>query len=154
MSAPAALLERHPLLRRLSGQAVWRLLEEGGAPEQRITAFLDRFEQAKAAVLDILRRAADPAERAARPWVLLRLAPGAAACDRCRNLHHVLAPATHPDLPRLLPPFGLGCGLRAGLAGAAELAALDPAPAPLAESLAPEHALLCGEWIFTHPWES
>lgn len=143
MPPAAHLLDRHPVLRRLSGQAIWRLLEEEGLPEARIALALESFEAAKAAHLDLLRRAADPAQRAARPWVLLRLDPAGPACAACAALRHGLLPAGHPDLAALVPPYGLGCGLAASLAGDADLAGLDPAPAPLDPARLPGPALFC-----------
>ncbi len=142
MPPPAArLLDLHPLLRRLSGQAIWNLLEEEGLSEDHIALALDRFEAAKAACVDLLARAADPAQRAARPWVLLRLAPGLPACPGCAALHHTVLAADHPDLAGLIPPFGLGCALAAELAGEADLAGL--ATAPLRRELLPARELFC-----------
>ncbi|MEW5774297.1 MAG: hypothetical protein AB1916_12325 [Thermodesulfobacteriota bacterium] len=143
MPPAARLLDLHPVLRRLSGQVIFRLLEEEELPEERIAAALDCFEAAKAAHVDLLRRAADPAERAARPWVLLRPAPGAPACAGCADLRHGLLAADRPDLAELLPPYGLGCGLSADLAGDADLAGLDPAPAPLDPARLPARSLFC-----------
>jgi len=146
MPQAARLLDRHPVLRRLSGQVIFRMLEEEGLPEARIGAALDCFEAAKAAHLELLRRAADPAERAARPWVLLRLdpaGPAEPACAKCAALRHALIPADRPDLAELLPPYGLGCGLAATLASDADLAGLDPAPAPLDPARLPTRALFC-----------
>lgn len=146
MPPAARLIDRHPVLRRLSGQVIFRMLEEEGLDEARIGAALDCFEAAKAAHLDLLRRAADPQERAARPWVLLRADPedpAAPVCADCAALRHAVIPADHPDLAELLPPYGLGCGLCAELAADADLARLDPAPAPLDPARLPGLALFC-----------
>jgi hypothetical protein len=143
MPPAAQLLDRHPVLRRLSGQVIWRLLEEEGLPEARIALALESFEAAKAAHVELLRRSADPAERAARPWVLLRLAPGGPACAACAALRHALLPADRPDLAQIIPPYGLGCGLAASLAADADLAGLDPAPALLDPGRLPATALFC-----------
>lgn len=143
MPTPASLLDRHPVLRRLSGQVIFRLLEEEGLDETRIAAALDAFEAAKAAHLNLLRRAADPAERAARPWVLLRLAPASPACAGCSILAHGVLPADHPGLAELLPPYGLGCALAADLASDADLAGLDPASRPLDPARLPARTLFC-----------
>ena len=53
MLPAARLLDRHPLLRRLSGQAIWNLLEEDGLPESAIGEYLDRFEAAKAEGIEV-----------------------------------------------------------------------------------------------------
>ena len=143
MFPAARILDRHPLLRRLSGQAIWNLLEEEGLSEDHIAVALDRFEAAKAACVDLLYRAADPAERAARPWVLLRRDPAAPACPGCAALQHRLAAASDLDLADLLPPFGLGCALTAELAGEADLAGLAPAPAPLDRARLPAREIFC-----------
>lgn len=143
MSSAARLLDRHPLLRRLSGQAIWNLLEEEGLPEARINDALDSFEAAKAACVDLLRRAADPAERATRPWVLLRLDPAAPACPDCAALRHGVVAADHPDLAIFLPPFGLGCALSAELVGDAALAGLAPAARPLERERLPACGIFC-----------
>lgn len=126
MPPAAHLLDRHPVLRRLSGQVIWRLLEEEGLPETRIALALESFEAAKAAHLD-----------------LLRLDPAGPACAACAALRHGLLPAGHPDLAQIIPPYGLGCGLAACLAAEADLAGLDPAPALLDAARLPGRALFC-----------
>ena len=143
MLPAARILDRHPLLRRLSGQAIWNLLEEEGLPEDHIAVALDRFEAAKAACVDLLSRAADPTQRAARPWVLLRRDPGLPACPGCAALHHTVLAADLPELTELIPPYGLGCALFATLAGDADLAGLTPAAAPLRREQLPGRELFC-----------
>jgi len=154
MSAtPAALLEAHPTLRRLSGQVVWCLFEDAETPAAHAQAFLDRYEAAKAEALPLVAAALAapdaPGGEGAAPWVRIRVDGPGQPCAACAALDGQCLRLDGPGALAFLPPFALGCPARAErLPGA-------PAPgAPLVDRAAPSpHGkLACGQWIFTHPW--
>lgn len=152
-ATPAALLEAHPTLRRLSGQVVWCLFEDAETPAAHAQAFLDRYEATKAEALPLLAAALaapdTPGGKDAAPWVRIRVDGPGPACAACAALDGRLLHLDGPGALAFLPPFALGCPARAErLPGA-------PGPgAPLVDRAAPSpHGrLLCGQWIFTHPW--
>lgn len=156
--SPAALLEAHPTLRRLSGQVVWCLFEDAESPAAHAQAFLDRYEAVKAATLPLVavalaaeaRKPAPENDTAdAAPWVRIRVDGPGPACAACMALDGRCLRLDGPGALAFLPPFALGCPARAErLPGA-------PGPgAPLVDRAAPSpHGrLVCGEWVFTHPW--
>lgn len=154
MSAtPAALLEAHPTLRRLSGQVVWCMFEEADSPAAHAQAFLDRYEAVKAGVLPLVAAALEAGEpgRAedAAPWVRLRVDGPGTPCAACAALDGRCLRLDGPGALAFLPPFALGC-----LARAERLPGAPRPGEPLVDraSPSPHGRLLCGEWIFTHPW--
>lgn len=152
-ATPAALLEAHPTLRRLSGQVVWCLFEDAETPAAHAQAFLDRYEATKAEALPLLAAAlaapGAPGGEDAAPWVRIRVDGPGPACAACAALDGRCLRLDGPGALAFLPPFALGCPARAErLPGA-------PGPgAPLVDRAAPSpHGrLVCGQWIFTHPW--
>ncbi|MHC1791685.1 hypothetical protein [Solidesulfovibrio sp.] len=135
--SPAKLLQKHKLLSKLSGQVVWNLAEEAGADASQLEAFMDFFEAQKARAVALLEALADDPDA----WLILELDEASPACPACTRLAGLAVPATHPDMPDYLPPFGLGCPLT-GRPGRP-----DPAQVRAAASLppAPVHRLCCDQ---------
>ncbi len=144
--APATL-EAHPLLRRLSGQAIWLLLEERGVGEEAIGEFLDRWNARRAEALEALDRLLDPNGAAAG----MRIVVPEGACPDCAPAGLVV-PAGHPFLAALCPPYALDCPARAEVLEtghpdlARALAPDDPGPASPHGHLLCPHAPAGGDW--------
>ncbi|GAB7078538.1 hypothetical protein [Megalodesulfovibrio paquesii] len=108
----------HPFYGAVTGQALFYLLQEEDVPEARIQELLDLFEAGKTSLAALLN---------SRPAaVRLHAAPG--ACGDCSRLDGLVIPGDHPDLPALLPPYGLGCRVTAEVI--AEPAQAGPASSP------------------------
>lgn len=143
------ILELHPLYRRLSGQVIWLMFEERGAPEAHIGAFLESYEAEKLRNLELMGMALDGSKFS---HLLLTMAREAPACERCLKVSGRAVEIGRPDLAAWFPPYGLGCALRPELISANEYersgapALIDPKAKP------PRPRLLCGEWIFEYPW--
>lgn len=144
---PAQILDRHPLFRRLSGQIVWYMFEEHEARDIDTEAFMDRMEAQREEVLEQVELALEQEEM----FVKISTASGTVPCEHCAQMTGRYIDLSTPGAERLLPPYALGCPLKGEL--------LPPTqPAPDKEStLQPDDAvphgeLICGEWIFTHPW--
>ena len=146
MSRPSrAAFNAHPLVRRLSGEVIWLMLEEQGVPDAEIQAFMERWEKPMFTALHALDRLTAPG---ARGGIRILVPDAGAACARCAALDGLVVPAGHPSLAGLCPPFALDCPARAELlepghpdfARAMEraLSPDDPGPA------SPHGDLLCG----------
>lgn len=143
----AQLLDRHPLLRRLSGQIVWLMFEEHEAALDDIQAFLDGLQPVLRDAAELIAISLSGEQRYAR----IKVAGAKVPCARCAAMAEKVIALHREGAERLLPPYGLGCPLRAELIpsaqeppGSDEL--LDPADG------SPHGELLCGDWIFSHPW--
>jgi len=153
MTHMKTVLEMHPLYRRLSGQVIWLLFEEREAPEVRINAFLERYEAQKRRNLELMARALNGGDVSGGPsHLLFHLEREHDVCGPCRALAGKALPLSTPDLARWFPPFGLGCAISPVLLSRTEYEALNPLPTGTAAP--PEPGLMCGEWVFSHPWES
>lgn len=145
----AALIEAHPVLRRLTGQVIWVMFEEAEATPEAIQAFLDRYEQVKAETLPLVEAALDPG---AAPLVRIETdGPGRRWCEHCARMHDKLLRLDGPQALAFLPPYSMGCRARAV---AADDAAPDTQETVDRAADAPPGKLLCGEWVFSHPWDS
>ncbi|MFW5733831.1 MAG: hypothetical protein ACOCWR_02115 [Oceanidesulfovibrio sp.] len=133
------LLAEHPLFKRLTGQVVWTLLEEAGVDPGHIDPFMDRFEALKAETLAQLKTLDEEGGALA-----IVEAPGAGpVCDGCARLAGHCIPGDVPDPIRLMPPYGLGCRLRARHLQPAELFANTGARLLLDADDLPRHGPLC-----------
>ncbi|SKA69295.1 hypothetical protein [Desulfobaculum bizertense] len=143
------VVECHPLIRRLSGQVIWCMFEEYDANPGDIQAFLDRYDKRKTRTLEIIARAksGDPTLAGIR----LELTLPAKACPICRRLSGKFIPVSDERFYSFLPPFGLGCAARAVALSPEELKE-QKAEDSLTDEELPPCELLCGDWIFTHPW--
>lgn len=103
------LLAEHPLFKRLTGQVVWTLLEEAGLDPDAIDAFMDRYELLKVATIDLLK---ELDEEGGALEIVEDGAKGP-ACKSCQQLVGWCIPGDVPQPVRLMPPYGLGCRLRA-----------------------------------------
>ena len=144
------LVEMHPLLRRLSGQAIWCMFEEYGAAPEDITAFLDLYELQKERALETLGRAFGDAG-AGFYAMLVRVEDDSRACAFCRRMRNRVLLLDDPDLAAFFPPYGLGCPAEAVLLTRHEFRALEN-PVFIDTAARPPSSLLCSDWIFTHPW--
>ncbi|MBU1002218.1 MAG: hypothetical protein KKE73_06815 [Proteobacteria bacterium] len=143
----AQLLDRHPLLRRLSGQIIWLMFEEHEAPLEDIQAFLDGLQPVLQESAELIAAALSGKELYAR----IKLAGKVTPCRKCAAMVEKVIALHQEGAERLLPPYGLGCPLRAEIIPSAQeppdnSELLDPAKG------SPHGELLCGEWIFSHPW--
>jgi hypothetical protein len=152
MTHMKTVLEMHPLYRRLSGQVIWLLFEEREAPEARINAFLERYEAQKRRNLELMAQAMSGGGGSGPSHLLFCLDREHDVCGPCRALAGKAMPLGSPDMARWFPPFGLGCAISPGLLSLADHEDLNPAPVDAA--VPPEPGLVCGEWVFSHPWES
>jgi len=143
----AQLLDRHPLLRRLSGQIIWLMFEEHDIDPDVIQAFLDSMQPVLHGSAEIIEAAMSGEELYARIVTQGERIP----CEACSRMVGKAIALGNQGAEALLPPYGLGCPLRAEI--------IPPGQEPAAgEILAPDAAtphghLICGEWIFTHPWD-
>lgn len=142
----AQLLDRHPLLRRLSGQIIWLMFEEHDIDPDVIQAFLDSMQPVLHDSAEIIEAAMSGEELYARITTTHDRIP----CEGCAKMVG-RAIALSRDGAETLLPYGLGCPLRAEIIpptqdAPAEKDLLDPAEG------SPHGHLLCGEWIFSHPW--
>ena len=120
LSATGKLVDRHPLLARLTGQVVWNLAEEAGADDDECGLFMDHYVAWRGAALAVLERLRDAPGGGLR--LMVDDEDRAAACPECMALHGVVLSGTHPDLAAWLPPFSIGCHCRAEYVEAAEMA--------------------------------
>jgi len=145
MSRPSrAAFNAHPLIRRLSGEVVWLLLEERGVPDAEIQAFMERWETPTFSSLRALERLLAPGAQGGLR-ILIRGAGNTAACPRCAALDGLIVPAGHPSLVALCPPYAVNCPARAEFLEPGDptleraLAPHDPGPAsPHGELLCPQ----------------
>ncbi len=113
-----ALRNRHPLYGRLSGEAVWVLLQECGLDEMGIDRFMDGlFVEMRTTIvlMDALERGAAKGFCYEAVWPL---------CPACASLAGRIVFAAKTDWLRLLPPFAVGCGLRCRLVREEDASAL------------------------------
>lgn len=150
---PPALVDCHPLLRRLSGQVIWCMFEEYEADPADIDAFLQWYEARRAEALSLIARVQDPVPSGDIAALRIDVQNTPNTCDFCAALSGKYIDASDPDLPNLMPPYGLGCAARAVAVTPEDAAALDPADRITGE-ITPPCNLLCGDWIFTHPWST
>ena len=151
MLSKQELIEMHPLLRRLSGQAVWCMFEEHGADSEDVTAFLDLYERQKDRTLETFGLALGNAGRAEFHAMLVRVGDNARPCAYCKRVHNRVLLLDNVGLPTFFPPYGLGCPAKAFLLTKGEFSALKN-PVFMDTAQKPPSALLCSDWIFTHPW--
>lgn len=152
------LLDLHPLLSRLSGEVIWMLFEEEGVDASRIDSFFAFFEQELRETVELIRRLSAPENldavfvRIERNPELAAIAGDIPACPTCAALAGKVIPAATPGLMRWLPPFSLGCRLRAVCISADEAAnaqrlSLDASP--------PDIRLACESgWLFRTDWSA
>ncbi|BBD06760.1 hypothetical protein [Desulfovibrio ferrophilus] len=143
----AQLLDRHPLLRRLSGQIVWLMFEEHDADPDDIQAFLDRMQPVMNGSAELIEAILSGEELYAR----IRRDGKGVPCEKCTAMEGKAIALHQEGAEQLLPPYGLGCPLRAeiippGQRPPDEDELLDPAKGSA------HGDLVCGDWIFTHPW--
>ncbi len=102
----------HPLYKRLSGEVLWLFLEDHGFGPDECNSLMERFLAEMEENLRVMRKMLADPERV----LLLRLPEdetGRGACASCAALHNMLIPASRPDWIEFMPPFGIGCVLRA-----------------------------------------
>lgn len=145
---PRRLLDLHPLFRRLSGEVIWLMFEEHDADPDDIQAFMDRLHGQLERTKELIEAALSGEDLYAR----VTLDEGPAPCEACARLVGRFIPLGREGAQRLLPPYALGCPLRA------EVAVPQPMDAPPTALIGPDETphgeLVCGEWIFTHPWSA
>jgi hypothetical protein len=152
MPSDFTLLDRHPVLRRLSGQIIWNLFEEYEVAPEAIDAFLRLYEETRRHVADTLRMA--DAKKAPNSCVIVQLSRRHNLCPACTAMEGIHIPLEHPHLAELLPPYGLGCAafIRPEVVPPSQ----TENPGTETKSLLYEpkitSKLLCGEWIFAYPW--
>lgn len=153
--ADPSLLQLHPLLSRLSGQVVWCLLEERGVEPDAVHAFMDGFEALKretSLLLEKLMQAKESIVLRIKPVVELEAYPLCPDCLLFSGMHLCIGPDEKEAALRFLPPFGLGCPLRAEI-----VEGCDPTSVPHMERLdlstaTPTVRLHCdSDRIFTAP---
>ncbi|MDD6181595.1 MAG: hypothetical protein ACI33N_06475 [Desulfovibrionaceae bacterium] len=141
-----ALRARHPLYARLNGEVVWMLYEELGWDAGQCGRYMDRFladMQAALAVMDAVEQAPQRRFRIAGrtlPDGREECCPG---CP-CRQLLGREIHGRMPDWLSLLPPFAVGCHLRAVLVADGNdsgQSRIMPAPAEILPC--PAFPLLC-----------
>lgn len=144
---PAQILDRHPLFRRLSGQIVWYMFEENEAREEDLHAFMDRINDLREEVLEQTELALEKEE------MFLRIEQHGpqAPCERCAKLVGKHIQLNMEQSEKMLPPYALGCPLKGELVPPSE-GAPDANEILSADADIPHGELICGEWIFTHPW--
>jgi hypothetical protein len=147
------LIELHPLYRRLSGQVIWLLFEERGAPEARINAFLERYEAEKRKNLEIMAAALDAPAKKQYTHLFLESVRTENRCGKCGECSGKAISLNRPGIEKWFPPFGLGCALRPRLLSMEEYNTMGFPPLVEDTCAPPEAKLLCGEWVFTHAWE-
>ncbi len=101
----------HPLYRRLSGEVLWLFLEEQGLGPEECDSLMQHFLQEMEDNLRVMQKLLAHPER----FLFLQLPHehAARACPECAALHGMLLPATRPDWLNFMPPFGIGCPLKA-----------------------------------------
>ena len=143
---PPRLLDLHPLFRRLSGEIVWLMFEEHDADPDDIQAYMDDLHGLLGRTKELIEAALS-----GEPLMARIVAEGAAPrCAACAALVGRSIDLSRDDALKLLPPYALGCPLRAEItpaAGHAEVDCIGPGDAPHGE-------LVCGDWLFTTPWAS
>lgn len=143
---PPRLLDLHPLFRRLSGEIVWLMFEEHDADPDDIQAFMDNLHSLLGRTTELIETVLAGEQLQARI-----VSEGAEPrCEACARLMGRAIDLDREDALTLLPPYGLGCPLRAEVIPPGAPAATDivqPGEAPHGE-------LVCGDWIFTTPWAS
>ncbi|NJB67641.1 hypothetical protein GGQ74_001281 [Desulfobaculum xiamenense] len=150
---PPAIIESHPLVRRLSGQIIWCMFEEYDAAPEDIQAFLDLYDAERARALSAVSRIVAPTADDNTGGIMIRLRDTGHVCPFCEALNGRFLPVGHPELLHFLPPFGLGCAAYAEVLTREQVAAL-PAAQRIDTSLVPPCDLTCGEWIFTRTWSA
>ncbi len=142
-----ALARRHPLYARLSGQVVWRLLEEGELEPPRLAQLMDHYEAVRAQTLETLALflGPEPGRPAFLRIVVAQAPTPAPICSQCQARAGKLVPADSPWLLDFFPPYSLGCRARAE-------AVFDAKPdrgALVDLSQPPRRSLYCpSEWLF------
>lgn len=160
-----------PLLHRLTGQVTWCLFDEYDVPPEQTDAFMDVYQRWRAQTLELCRRIARG--EAGRRLILTASAevivddagsapqPGdAIPCPDCRRLQgrsiqlpqrsdfddeEAFDDAVRNVLP-LLPPYSLGCRLRAQPTE-------DTSGAPITAEDIPPSRLHCSDgWLFSRTW--
>jgi hypothetical protein len=169
------LSDMHPLYSRLTGQVIWLLFEENDARQEDIDAFMDLVLQRKERELDTMRALLEnPAlylrvELQDVPCLSGNiqsrdelsgdmLPPGSPcgiqtalppACSCCAALHGHVLPASHPQLLRYMPPYGLGCRCTPRAITAQEATG---APLLTAKPLPPQKLHCDSGWLFHMCW--
>ncbi|WP_461209165.1 hypothetical protein [Desulfocurvus sp. DL9XJH121] len=144
--APRRLLDLHPLFRRLSGEVIWLMFEEHDADPEAIQAFMDRLGGVLGRTTELIEAALSGEDVYARVTVR----EGRTPCETCARLAGRIIPLGREGAESLLPPYALGCPLGAEIVAPG---ADTPPPGPeLLPGDAPHGRLVCGDWIFSHPW--
>lgn len=157
------LSEKHPLYSRLTGQVIWVLFEENDAEQDDIDIFMDLCLKRKERDLQVLQKLLDnpalylkvqlediPCLHDAKGNCTAKHPDLPAPCAHCAAVNGRVIPASHPDMLKYLPPYGLGCrctplAITAEEAEGAPL--LTDAPLPL-------HKLHCDSgWLFHMHWK-
>ncbi len=152
------LLARHPLLSKLSGEVIWMLFEEEGVDAKTIDSFFDYFGRLLRETVALMGRLLDPDDTGASYFrirqcpEIVAFAGAAPFCSSCATLSGLVIPVSQPDFTRWLPPYSLGCRLRAECLSAEEAAgARMVAP----DAMPPAINLVCDSgWIFHGDWSA
>lgn len=143
---PPRLLDLHPLFRRLSGEIVWLMFEEHDADPGDIQAYMDGLHGLLGRTTELIEAALS-----GEPLMARIVAEGAAPrCAACAALVGRCIDLSRDDALSLLPPYALGCPLRAEIASSAGHCGADC----IGPEDAPHGELVCGDWLFTTPWAS
>ena len=143
---PARLLDLHPLFRRLSGEVVWLMFEEHDADPEDIQAFMDDMHDLLRGTTKLIEASLSGERVRARIVAEGNRRP----CEACARILGKTIALEREGAEKLLPPYALGCPLRAKI-----ITTDHDAPDPddlLQPDQAPHGELICGEWIFAHPW--
>lgn len=151
MPSDYALLDLHPVLRKLSGQIIWHMFEEYDADPADIDAFLLLYEEARRQYVATLRAATT--KTAAEMCVAVTLNRQHNICSHCSEINGIYIPLDHPSLASILPPYGLGCAAFISSTPMrkdeckGEYVNMDASGSTMHKDF------ICGDWIFTEPWK-
>ncbi|MFV0421430.1 hypothetical protein [Oleidesulfovibrio sp.] len=157
------LSDKHPLYSRLTGQVIWVLFEENDAEQDDIDTFMDLCLKRKERDLQVMQTLLDnpslylkvqiediPCLSGSEGCCKTKHPDLPPPCECCVALDGRVLPASHPELLKYLPPYGLGCRCTPKAVTAAEAA---DAP-PLTDASLPLRKLHCDSgWLFHMHWK-